>query len=66
MATNRDLVFVQGQFVGVINLFPVHLLVNNQMLTSNTRDRLIVTIYNDFIYAMIVSQKYGHIVYRLD
>lgn len=66
MATNRDLVFVQGQFVGVINLFPVHLLVNNQMLTSNTRDRLIVTIYNVFIYAMIVSQKYGHIVYRLD
>lgn len=60
MATNRDLVFVQGQFVGVINLFPVHLLV------CNTRDRLIVTIYNVFIYAMIVSQKYGHIVYRLD
>lgn len=66
MATNGDLVFVQGQFVGVINLFPVHLLVNNQMLTSNTRDRLIVTIYNVFIYAMIVSWKYAHKLYQYD
>lgn len=38
MATNRDLVFVQGQFVGVINLFPVHLLVYHQMLVIHVTD----------------------------
>lgn len=38
LTVNRDLVFVQGQFVGVINLFPVHLLVNNQMLVIHVTD----------------------------